>query len=54
MSTVTERFGSMVFCDATMQAKLPKETYRAMQRTIKNGKRLDLEVANVVANAMKE
>ncbi len=54
MSTVTERFGSMVFGDATMQEKLPKETYRAMQRTIKNGKRLDLEVANVVANAMKD
>ncbi len=54
MSTVTECFGSMVFGDATMQEKLPKETYRAMQRTIKNGKRLDLEVANVVANAMKD
>ncbi|MBE6621320.1 MAG: glutamine synthetase type III [Ruminococcaceae bacterium] len=53
MSTVTERFGSMVFGDAVMQKRLPKETYRAMQRTIKNGKRLDLEVANVVANAMK-
>ena len=54
MSTVTERFGSMVFGDATMQEKLPRETYRAMQRTIKNGKHLDLEVANVVANAMKD
>ena len=53
MSTVTERFGSMVFGDAVMQKRLSKETYRAMQRTIKNGKRLDLEVANVVANAMK-
>ena len=54
MSTVTERFGSMVFGDATMQEKLPRETYRAMLRTIKNGKHLDLEVANVVANAMKD
>ncbi len=54
MSTVTDRFGSMVFDDATMQEKLPRETYRAMQRTIKIGKRLDLEVANVVANAMKD
>ena len=54
MSTVTERFGSMVFSDAVMRERLPEETYRAMQRTIKNGKRMDLEVANVVANAMKD
>ena len=54
MSTVTEAFGSLVFNDATMKEKLPKETYKAMQRTIKNGKHLDLEVANVVANAMKD
>jgi len=54
MSSVTEEFGSLVFSDTTMKEKLPKETYRAMQRTIKNGKHLDLEVANVVANAMKD
>ncbi len=54
MSTVTETFGSLVFGDSTMKEKLPKETYKAMQRTIKNGKHLDLEVANVVANAMKD
>ncbi|MBQ7125275.1 MAG: glutamine synthetase III, partial [Clostridia bacterium] len=54
MNTVTEAFGSLVFNDITMREKLPKETYKAMQRTIKNGKRLDLEVANVVANAMKD
>ena len=54
MSSVTEEFGSLVFGDTTMKEKLPKETYRAMQRTIKIGKHLDLEVANVVANAMKD
>ena len=54
MSSVTEEFGSLVFSDTTMKEKLPKETYKAMQRTIKNGKHLDLEVANVVANAMKD
>ncbi len=54
MKTVTEAFGSLVFGDTAMQEKLPRETYRAMQRTIKNGKRLDPEVANVVANAMKD
>lgn len=54
MSTITEAFGSYVFNDTTMKNKLPKETYRAMQSTIKNGKRLDPEVANIVANAMKD
>ena len=51
---VSELFGCMVFDDVTMKAKLPKETYRLLQRTIKNGKHLDLAVANVVANAMKD
>ena len=54
MSKVTEIFGSMVFDDATMKEKLPKETYKAIQNTIQNGKLLDVEVANVVANAMKD
>ena len=54
MSSVTEIFGSMVFDDSTMEARLPKETYKALQKTIKNGKHLDLGVANVVANAMKD
>ena len=54
MNTVTECFGSLVFDDKTMQAKLPRETYKSLQRTIKNGKHLDLALANVVANAMKD
>ena len=54
MSSVTEIFSSMVFDDSTMEARLPKETYKALQKTIKNGKHLDLGVANVVANAMKD
>ena len=54
MTSVTELFGSMVFDDRTMEARLPKETYRALQQTIKKGKHLDIEVATVVANAMKD
>ncbi len=54
MSSVTEIFGSMVFDDVTMKERLPKETYQSLQRTIKMGKHLDLEVANFVANAMKD
>lgn len=54
MVNVTEFFGSMVFNDATMRARLPKETYRALQKTIDEGKILDPQVANIVANAMKD
>ena len=51
---VTEIFSSMVFDDTTMEARLPKETYKALQKTIKQGKHLDPGVATVVANAMKD
>lgn len=54
MSNVSELFGSLVFSDAVMKEKLPKETYKAMQKTIQNGKKLAPDVANVVANAMKD
>ena len=54
MKSVTELFGSMVFDDTAMRERLPKETYKSLQRTIKMGKHLDLDVANIVANAMKD
>ncbi len=54
MATVYELFGSMVFNDNLMRQKLPKETYKALQKTINEGAELDLSVANVVANAMKD
>ncbi len=54
MSLVTEIFGSMVFGDNVMQERLPRETYKALQKTIKDGKRLDINIANVVANSMKD
>ena len=54
MSSISERFGCMVFNDTVMKERLPKETYKAMQKTIKDGRRLDINVANVVANAMKD
>ena len=37
-----------------MQERLPRETYRALQKTIQNGKSLDLSIANTVASAMKD
>lgn len=47
-------FGSLVFNDSTMKERLPKETYKALKNTIKRGKTLDISVATVVANAMKD
>ena len=54
MSSVPETFGSMVFNDTIMKERLPKETYKALKKTIQEGKALDISVANVVANAMKD
>ena len=51
---ITEVFGSMVFGDAVMKERLPKEAYKALKKAIANGTHLELDVANVVANAMKD
>ncbi|MBQ1950931.1 MAG: glutamine synthetase III [Clostridia bacterium] len=54
MKDIPTLFGSMVFNDQVMQERLPEETYRALMRTMENGRRLDPTVATVVANAMKD
>ncbi len=54
MKNVPDYFGCMVFDDKAMRSRLPKETYKAMKKTIQDNKRLDIAVANVVANAMKD
>ncbi|MDF2941593.1 MAG: glutamine synthetase catalytic region [Herbinix sp.] len=51
---LTDLFGSDVFNDATMIERLPKKTYAALKKTIENGEDLDPNVAEVVANAMKD
>ena len=51
---VQQLFGSKVFNDAVMKERLPKETYKALKKTIEEGTELDLEVAKVVAHAMKD
>ena len=53
MTQISEIFGSMVFGDAAMREKLPKDIYKALKKTIRNGKTLDPEIAGAVANAMK-
>lgn len=54
MKNLPEKFACNVFNEETMKKSLPKDTYKALKRTIDNGEPLNLDVANVVANAMKE
>ncbi|MGI6192679.1 MAG: glutamine synthetase III [Christensenellales bacterium] len=54
MSNASELFGSMVFSDRVMKERLPKDAYKAIQTSIADGTPLSLEVANIVANAMKD
>ncbi len=54
MSKVPELFGSMVFNETVMKERLPKETFKEFQKTLAEGRSLDLSVANVIANAMKD
>ncbi len=53
MESITDYFGSMVFNDETMRERLPKDIYKALMKTIEEGKDIDITVANSVANAMK-
>ena len=51
---IPELFGSLVFNDKVMKAKLPKDIYKSLKKTIDEDAPLQIDVANVVANAMKE
>ena len=54
MKKVPELFGSMVFNEAVMKERLPKDVYKALKCTIRQGTALDAQIAGVVANAMKD
>lgn len=53
MDKISSVFGSMVFNDAVMRVRLPKDTYKALKKNMEEGTNLNLEVASIVANAMK-
>ncbi len=53
-AALPELFGGNVFNDKAMKERLPKETYKALKKTITTGSSLQPEVAAVVANAMKD
>ncbi|WP_302804996.1 glutamine synthetase III family protein [Cloacibacillus porcorum] len=54
MAKVEEIFGTMVFNDFTMKQRLPKETFKAFKKSVSEGKPVARDIANVVANAMKD
>ncbi|MCR5137735.1 MAG: glutamine synthetase III [Oscillospiraceae bacterium] len=54
MNKIPELFGCMVFDDKVMRARLSADVYRSLRNTMNKGKKLDLSVANAVADAMCE
>lgn len=54
MKNISELFGSMVFNDKIMRERLPKETYKVLRKTIDEASHLSKEIAETVANAMKD
>ena len=54
MNTVSDYFGRLVFDDRMMKATLSSDIYRSLKKTIDEGARLDTDVANAVAKAMKD
>ena len=54
MKNIENLFGSMVFNDMAMKSRLPKDIYKALKKTMSQGTHLEIDVANAVAQAMKE
>ena len=54
MERISKIFGSLVFNDNVMKERLPKDIYDVLKNTIHQGKPIDIKIANVVANTMKD
>ena len=54
MGRVSDYFGSMVFDDKVMRSMLPADVYHSMRKTINQGDPLNQDMANAVAQAMKD
>lgn len=52
-ANIPEFFGSLVFNQSVMKQSLPEKTYKALKQTMEDGTPLNLEVANQIADAMK-
>ncbi|MBR2623373.1 MAG: glutamine synthetase III [Clostridia bacterium] len=54
MKLISDYFGCMVFDDTVMKSMLSEDVYNTLKRTVKDGRSLNLSVANAVASAMKD
>lgn len=54
MTSVPKLFGSEVFNETVMKDRLPTATYKAFKNAVLKGEPLDLPIANIIANAMKD
>lgn len=54
MTKITDFFGSDVFSDSVMRNRLSKPVYKALRAVMDKGKPLTLDIADSVANAMKD
>ena len=54
MSNVPKMFGSLVFNETVMKDRLPTATYKTFKNAVLKGEALDLPIANIIANAMKD
>ena len=54
MRQIPDYFGDLVFDDRVMRSTLSAKVYQSLRKTIDEGEKLDIGVANAVANAMKD
>ena len=54
MAGIPDYFGSLVFDERAMKARLPGKVYYSLKQTIRRGERLDPTVADAVADAMRD
>lgn len=54
LKSTTELYGANVFNESTMKERLPKETFKSFKKVLSGEKKLDIDTANVIANAMKD
>ena len=54
MTKIPELYASMCFNEQVMKERLPEDVYKSLKRTMEQGKSIDKEIANTVANAMKD
>ncbi len=54
IKTVTDYFGCDVFSETIMKERLPEEAFKELERTLETGHRLNIDIANIIANAMKD